>query len=90
MRFFLLGHLFQPQIFTSYEISDNKAKALNLGETAATKLTKDMKHTSCLIGQVNYYTPFRLAKNLHANGRRFVFCGDSKSTKKGCSTNAES
>ena len=39
---------------------------MNLGETI--KLTEEVKHADCLLVLDNYFIPFRVTKNLLANG----------------------
>ncbi|GFU05897.1 piggyBac transposable element-derived protein 4 [Trichonephila clavipes] len=41
---------------------------MSLGETVTIKLTEDVKHTRRLVAHDNYFTSFRLPKNLLANG----------------------
>ena len=81
-------NLFRLQLLTSNNISDSKAKPLNLEETVITKLTEDAKHTGHLIAHNSYFIFFRLAKNLLANDLFSVV--SCETTKKKCSTNSES
>lgn len=41
---------------------------MNVGETVVTKLTDDVKYTGRFIAHDNYFTSFRLSKNLLVSG----------------------